>query len=235
MMTTKNVSIILVGLLIPFLSIPTTRSEVSSEFQLTSDFVWRGQTQTQHGAAIQGGMSYKPLSGLSLGTWLSNTSAPHNIWQDLFAKYLHVINEDIAFDAGIIWHNFPSTSDGTLYQNFSEVELGMHWKMIHFKMDYTDNYKNTGSSSIYYFLSGQFETPLDLLLFLSWGQTSFDSQMKAGQKDYQDFHVALGKYYDNLLFQMHTTDTNRSTIHPTTGAVTKSSDKSFFVSLSRSY
>jgi uncharacterized protein (TIGR02001 family) len=232
MMTTiKYLQRFIFCFLIPFCA----RGEITSEFQLSSDFIWRGQSQTNHGAAIQGGMSYRPFAGLSLGTWVSNTSAPLYVWQDVFSKYQHVINEDFAIEAGLIWHNFPSTAEGTLYQNFTEVELGFHWKMFRFKMDYSSNYRKTGTGSLYYFLSGQFETPVDLLLSLSWGQTTFDSEIKAGQKNYQDVHLSLGKDYEGFLFQLHTTDTNRDLINSTTGVVTKSSDQSFFVTLSRTY
>ncbi|MFV1993388.1 MAG: TorF family putative porin, partial [Acidiferrobacterales bacterium] len=40
----------------------------------TSNYVWRGVTQTANGAAISGGVDYNAPFGIYVGTWVSNTA-----------------------------------------------------------------------------------------------------------------------------------------------------------------
>ena len=45
---------------------------VSQSMSLVTDFVWRGQSQTSHNPAIQGGINYDFNQNFGLGTWISN-------------------------------------------------------------------------------------------------------------------------------------------------------------------
>jgi uncharacterized protein (TIGR02001 family) len=45
---------------------------VSANIGVVSNYIWRGVTQTQDGAAVQGGLDYSNANGFYLGTWASN-------------------------------------------------------------------------------------------------------------------------------------------------------------------
>jgi uncharacterized protein (TIGR02001 family) len=47
-------------------------ADVSSNLAVTNDYVFRGITNSLHGAALQGGLDYSGAKGLYAGTWLSN-------------------------------------------------------------------------------------------------------------------------------------------------------------------
>ena len=51
---------------------PTAHAELSANIGVTSNYLWRGVTQTDDGAAIQGGIDWSHDSGFYLGTWASN-------------------------------------------------------------------------------------------------------------------------------------------------------------------
>ncbi|HEY0721869.1 MAG TPA: TorF family putative porin, partial [Gammaproteobacteria bacterium] len=46
----------------------------SANVGATSNYVWRGITQTADGAAVSGGLDYSHDIGLYVGTWTSNTA-----------------------------------------------------------------------------------------------------------------------------------------------------------------
>ncbi len=45
---------------------------ISANIGAVSNYMWRGVTQTQDGAAVQGGLDFKHQSGFYAGTWVSN-------------------------------------------------------------------------------------------------------------------------------------------------------------------
>ena len=47
-------------------------AEVTGNIGATSNYLWRGTTQTSNEAAIQGGLDYAHDSGFYAGTWASN-------------------------------------------------------------------------------------------------------------------------------------------------------------------
>ena len=59
-------------LLITFISLPSY-SAVSANVSFTSDYIWRGMTQSD-GPAIQGGFDYANDSGFYAGIWGSNVN-----------------------------------------------------------------------------------------------------------------------------------------------------------------
>ena len=48
--------------------------EWSANASMTSNYIWRGLTQTENEAAVQGGIDYAGDSGFYVGTWASNVN-----------------------------------------------------------------------------------------------------------------------------------------------------------------
>ncbi|MEL0307035.1 MAG: TorF family putative porin, partial [Halieaceae bacterium] len=98
--------------------------EWSANAAMTSNYVWRGLTQTENEAAVQGGIDYASDSGFYVGTWASNV----NYGSPDAYSYEHDIYAGFAFDTGAI-----SWDVGYLYYNydkeaefdFGEVYLGV--------------------------------------------------------------------------------------------------------------
>ena len=57
----------------------TTQAQVSGNAALTSDYVWRGSSQTREEPAVQAGLKYAHPSGLYASVWGSNVRfKPYN-------------------------------------------------------------------------------------------------------------------------------------------------------------
>ena len=67
----------------------------SANVALTSDYVWRGDSQTDSDPAIQGGIDFKHPVGIYAGAWGSNVDFPDangdtaNIEIDFYGGYVH--------------------------------------------------------------------------------------------------------------------------------------------------
>ena len=83
--------------------------EWSANAAMTSNYIWRGLTQTENEAAVQGGIDYAADNGFYIGTWASNVNyGPSDVY-----SYEHDVYAGFAFDTGAI-----SWDVGYLYYNY---------------------------------------------------------------------------------------------------------------------
>jgi uncharacterized protein (TIGR02001 family) len=97
---------------------PAKPVTVSGNVALVSDYRFRGVSQSDKGAAIQGGITVSHESGLYVGTWGSNlagwgTFGGSNMELDLIAGYKKDLGDGLAVDVGVTWYMYPSGADTT--------------------------------------------------------------------------------------------------------------------------
>ena len=109
-------------------------AELSANIAATSNYVWRGATQTDDGAAIQGGIDYAHDSGFYLGTWASNVDfgSGGEVEWDIYGGYAGEFN-DFGYDLGVIFYAYPDSDDA----NFTELALGVSYKFLSAGISYT--------------------------------------------------------------------------------------------------
>ena len=95
---------------------------VSGSATLTSDYRFRGVSQTDEGMAIQGGFTVSHASGFYVGTWGSNLSGwgtfgGANMELDIYAGFAFPVGEG-TLDTGVTWFMYPSGADTT---DFAEL------------------------------------------------------------------------------------------------------------------
>lgn len=95
---------------------------VSGSATLTSDYRFRGVSQTDEGMAVQGGITISHDSGFYVGTWGSNlagwgTFGGTNMELDLIAGFAFPVGEG-TLDTGVVWYMYPSGADTT---DFAEL------------------------------------------------------------------------------------------------------------------
>lgn len=93
--------------------------EVSANVGVASDYVWRGMTQTNNGAAVQGGIDLA-MGGFYLGTWTSNTDGALGSEVDGYAGYAGEA-AGIGYDVGFIRYGYLDDPSA----NFNETYLGL--------------------------------------------------------------------------------------------------------------
>ena len=127
-----------IGLLC-FFSIQSVMAKISSNFTLTSDYIWRGQTQTNNGAAVQGGMDYEHSSGFSAGTWISNVDPSLGSTEvDFYGSYGMSFSDNFGASIGGTFYHY--TKSGT--NDTAELNLGFTIYMFELSINYMDDYFN---------------------------------------------------------------------------------------------
>jgi len=96
--------------------------ELSGNVALTSDYVWRGVSQTDGSPAIQGGFDADLGNGLYAGVWGSNVDfgGEESMELDIYAG-LNTSLAGLDLDIGILHYAYPTSANGT---DFTEVYVG---------------------------------------------------------------------------------------------------------------
>lgn len=96
---------------------------VSANMAITSNYIWRGMTQSNNSPAVQGGVDLE-YKGLYAGVWGSNVEfgdGKNSLEADLYAGYKDEL-AGVGFDIGAIQYVYPNMSDE---YNFAEVYFGL--------------------------------------------------------------------------------------------------------------
>ncbi len=89
---------------------------VSGSVALTSDYRFRGVSQTNQQIAVQGGITIAHDSGVYIGAWGSNlagwgTFGGANVELDLIVGYKAKLSDSAMLDVGAIWYMYPGGAD----------------------------------------------------------------------------------------------------------------------------
>lgn len=195
-------------------------ADASGNIGVVSNYVWRGLTQTDNGSAIQGGLDYSHPSGLSVGTWVSNTAFGSQEL-DIYGAYNGTVGE-FGYTISAIQYRYPSLTDA----NWSEIALGGSYKNFSVKYSTTSKYANLDSKANYIEAAASFELKKDLSLGLHVGHQNFNDEAAVGLPSYSDYSVSLSK--GDFAFTISNTNISQAD-DPA------DSDPKYFVSWSKSF
>lgn len=99
--------------------------EISGNVALTTDYVWRGMSQTDGSPAIQGGFDVSYDNGYYAGVWGSNVDfdGGESMELDLYAGWAGEV-AGVGVDLGVLHYAYP-TSNTEL--DFTEVYVGLSY------------------------------------------------------------------------------------------------------------
>jgi uncharacterized protein (TIGR02001 family) len=197
----------------------------TGNLSLTSNYVFRGISQTFDDPAIQGGFDYAHASGFYLGTWASNvSSASYNnasMELDFYGGYNGKINDDFSYNVGLVQYYYPDgkSTSGEEYDTL-EAYAGVTYKFFNVKYSYTltdyfgvnANNVPTGATangdsdgSWYLEANATFNLPQSVSLGLHVGHQEVENY---GILDYTDYKVSLAKEFAGFNFGLAYTDTD---------------------------
>ncbi len=171
---------------VPAFAQEETSFPVDGNIGVTSNYVFRGVTQTGDGAAVQGGLDYAHDSGLYVGTWTSNVNFAGGTELDVYGGFGGEAGE-IGYDIGVIGYLYPEADEDA---NFAEVYLGLSFDMLSAGVAYTFTSEiDNGAFSdgdVYFYVAGGYDLADDFSVGVTLGYYTFDSD---GDGDY--FHGQL--------------------------------------------
>lgn len=107
---------------------------IEGNLTLTTDYSFRGWSQTLRDPAIQGGFDLSTESGVYVGTWASNVNFGDTSMEwDLYIGWAGDLSEDVSVDVGFIYFDYPNDRDNFNYQelagsvSFGAVTLGVNY------------------------------------------------------------------------------------------------------------
>lgn len=112
-------------LLVGMLAMPSFAA-VSANVAFTSDYVWRGMTQSD-GPAIQGGFDFEAEGGFYAGIWGSNVNFNDSTGSGNGAEFDYYFGYGfemggVGVDLGYVSFDYPGNEDGL---DFEEIVLGL--------------------------------------------------------------------------------------------------------------
>ena len=134
---------------------PTPEHTLTGNVGVYSQYIFRGLTQTNGDAALQGGFDYSHSSGFYAGTWMSNiswlTDSPaatgytsSSLEMDFYGGYKGTITGDLGFDVGLLQYYYPGTKNATTafpagIDKADTLELygALTWKWLSAKYSYS--------------------------------------------------------------------------------------------------
>lgn len=177
-------------------AVPSVASaETTANVSVVSNYIFRGVTQTDGAAAVQGGIDYADDSGLYVGSWASTIdfgdAASYEL--DLYAGFSGEL-ADFGYDVGYIYYAYPDSQSSI---DFGEVYGELSYSMFAAGLAYTVHSENKDdlfdAGDLYYYISAGVPLANDFSLGLTAGYYDFDNEGKFGVADDVSYaHYALG-------------------------------------------
>lgn len=130
-------------------SAPAFAAEFSGNVTITSDYSFRGVSQTTRDPAIQGGFDLETESGVYVGTWASNVNFGDDTsmeW-DLYLGWAGDLTDTVSIDVNYVRFEYPSEGDALDYNEFG-VSIGV--TDFTFGLIYSDEYLAIDDVSWFY-------------------------------------------------------------------------------------
>ncbi len=204
--------------------------DFSANVTLTSDYSFRGISQTAEEPAIQGGLDWDSGTGFYLGTWGSNVNFGDgdetSMELDVYAGYAGSLN-GLDYDVGFIYYIYPGANSNLNY-DFWEIygSLGYDFEVASFSagLAYTsDNFGDTGDGL--YLMSG-LSIPLSDMFSLDASLNYYDVEPGFGD-DYFDWIIGATLSIDWFDANISYIDTDISNLDAADSRVVFSISRSF--------
>jgi uncharacterized protein (TIGR02001 family) len=205
------------------LGIASAHAQLTGNLGLTSDYRFRGISQSQNAPAVQGGIDYAHSSGFYIGNWNSSVSSQvytngSGVESDLYAGFKKDVYKGITIDIGTYNYFYPrATTNAATGSNFDTYEAfaGVSYGPVAVKYSQTlgngyfgtanargTNYTGADINQSFAPLSAKLK---DLSFLAHYGHTSVAN---SSNLNYNDINIGLGytlpkdwvitgKYYTN--------------------------------------
>ena len=209
---------------------------------VTSNYIFRGLSQSAANPAVQGGVDYDAGNGFAVGAWASSLdfgtspsgddNAPIEI--DLYGSYTLAITDMFSVSGGVVTYNYPNVPAGVNF-NWYEVWGGLSYDFGFFsasgKLYYSPDYVNLSDRQLYY--TGGVSVPITpwLALNANVGRTDLGHSIFPVIKDYTDWNVSLAATVDQFTLTVGYTDTDLDGAYEITSGPFQTNEQ-FFVMLS---
>ncbi len=178
--------------------------DIEGNVALTTDYRFRGISQSNDDIAIQGGFDIAWENGIYIGTWgssvdfdlTSEDGLNGSLELDYYVGWSGNLGENSSVDVGYLYYDYPGDSS-VLEGDYQEVYLGFSWYDLSVGVHYSDDYYAESGDFFYYYADYSFGVTDNLSLDLHVGLNDFDDKdvfLSKGDS-YVDYSVGLTASY----------------------------------------
>jgi len=156
---------------------PAFADDVSFNIGATSNYVFRGITQTDENFAVQGGVDFSGDSGFYAGAWASNVDFGDDtdVEFDIYGGYATEAG-GFALDFGVVAYTYIGAPDGVSYDNIelkAAASRAVGPATLGVVAYYSPDSWGVDNESLYYEVNGGFEVTSKLSLSAAIGRQTF--------------------------------------------------------------
>lgn len=190
---------------------------LSGNFDLTSNYLYRGITSSANMPAVQGGFTYTfSPTGLYFNLWGSNVNFRDTqgntatLEIDTIMGIANHLGEHFSYNVLIDRYNYPKSS-----ASYAEIIGNMQWHYLTGLIAYSGNTSGTHHPGTYYNLGFTWDIPEKWLLntsnvILSGGIGHFALPRDGGLSSYNDYNLQLAKTIDRYVLSLRFSTTSNS-------------------------
>ena len=191
----------------------TIPGQFTGSVALTSDYIFRGVSQTNEDPAVQGSINYNYDAGdgfgLYTGIWASNVDfADANTEFDFSAGVTYKL-KDWNFDVGSLYYAYPG-ADSNLNYDYWEAKFGAGYDFkiaaVNGAVYYTPEEFGDNGNGYYYVLGAAVPLPCDFTLDGHVGHSEFDD--KNPMDSYTDWAFGIAYNFKGVTLKLEYTDTD---------------------------
>ncbi len=213
--------------------------DVSANVGLVSDYLFRGVSQSDNNAAIQGGFDVKHESGAYAGTWLSSLNGDYGSFkgdyadaeQDWYVGYGYKVSDEVSLDARYTRYTYISAGD----INYGEWHAAATVYGATLGLDYSDDFQAIGDAStevndnttLNYYVNYVHALPMEVNLSATYGRQDFKGDHFAGNDEgYSYWNLGVSKKLVGINFGLSYNNTSLSDddCSALTGSITSDAD-----------
>ena len=162
---------------------------VAGNLALTSDYIYRGQSLTNHNPAAQGEIDWTHPTGIYLGAWGSNVKiqdATTPFEADWYGGYNYSFTSSLSAGIGAMYYSYYRGSD----LNTLEYPLQLTWNETKLGLAYSPHWGAADAGHAWYVSAGwSHKVKWETTLNLNVGYSMFAPDL--GITNYEDFHAGL--------------------------------------------
>ena len=182
-------------------------SPISWTLAATTDYVFRGVSQTNEDPAFQAGITYTTPFGLYVGVWGSNVDFGDpdpeagirgpNFEVDGYVGYNTDLNDSWNLDVSVVRYAYFGETSGQGSIDYNEYIGKLTWNgpvSVSGLVAYANDYGNSEADELYTALSASYEVGYGITLGASTGYTSIEAE-EGGRADYFDGSFTASKSF----------------------------------------
>ena len=168
----------------------------SANVTITTDYHFRGISQSDEDPAIQGGMDYAHESGFYVGTWASSISFANNTEFDFYGGFAGEFENGVGWDIGGLYYMYPG-SNTVLEEDFFEIYGSLSYDFEAFDitagLNYSPDYFAESGDSFYIYGDIGIPLPEGFAIGVHVAHQSIDNNANFGTPDYVDYSIGISK------------------------------------------